>query len=80
MVLVLVLLDKMLTNYHNIDLLHLLIPKSLILHTLRDPLNTLLSCYANHFGDAAASYTLHRWLATHSTCAPCSTSAECCST
>ena len=57
---VLVLLDKMLTNYHNIGLLHLLFPKSLILHTVRDPLDTLLSCYANRFGDAAASYTLYR--------------------
>jgi tetratricopeptide (TPR) repeat protein len=53
------IVDKMLTNYLNIGLIHLVFPRAIILHTVRDPLDTLFSCYANRFGDPSASYTLH---------------------
>lgn len=53
------IVDKMLTNYVNIGLIHLVFPRAIILHTVRDPLDTLFSCYANRFGDPSAAYTLH---------------------
>lgn len=45
------IVDKMLLNYRNIPLIHLLFPEAIILHTVRDPLDTLLSCMKNRFGD-----------------------------
>uniref|UniRef100_A0A7S3HRU6 protein-tyrosine sulfotransferase n=1 Tax=Spumella elongata TaxID=89044 RepID=A0A7S3HRU6_9STRA len=53
------IVDKMLTNYVNIGLIHLVFPKAIILHTIRDPMDTLYSCYSTRFGDPAAVYTLH---------------------
>jgi tetratricopeptide (TPR) repeat protein len=49
--------DKMLLNYRNIGFIHLMFPHSIILHTVRDPLDTLWSCITHRFGDASA-YTL----------------------
>lgn len=53
-----VLVDKMLGNYRNVGLLHLVFPKNaLIVHTLRDPIDTLLSCIKARLGENAI-YTL----------------------
>lgn len=51
------IVDKMLLNYLNIALIHLVFPDAIILHTVRDPLDTLWSCMKNRFGDLSA-YTL----------------------
>lgn len=48
------LIDKMLGNYKNIPLIHLMFPNAIILHLVRDPLDTLLSCLKNQFSDASA--------------------------
>jgi tetratricopeptide (TPR) repeat protein len=41
------IVDKMLSNFVNIGLIHMVFPRAIILHTIRDPLDTLFSCYAN---------------------------------
>lgn len=43
--------DKMLFNYRNIGFIHLLFPQAAILHTVRDPMDTLLSCFTQKFDD-----------------------------
>lgn len=45
------LVDKMLFNYRNLGFIHLLFPKATVLHTVRDPMDTLLSCYTHKFDD-----------------------------
>lgn len=52
------IVDKMLTNYRHIGLLHWVFPQALILHTVRDPIDTLLSCIRHRFADDHAAYTL----------------------
>eukprot|EP01036_Dinobryon_divergens_P022684 gene22684-30966_t len=51
-------IDKMLFNYRNIGLIHLVYPNALILHTVRDPMDTLFSCYKNKFDDGGLEWTL----------------------
>lgn len=41
--------DKMLTNYFNVGFIHMLFPKALILHVIREPLDTLFSAYKHDF-------------------------------
>jgi tetratricopeptide (TPR) repeat protein len=41
--------DKMLFNFLNIGFIHLFFPNALIIHTVRDPLDTILSCYRTNF-------------------------------
>ncbi len=41
--------DKMLGNFLRLGLIALLFPKARIIHCLRDPLDTCLSCYFQHF-------------------------------
>ncbi|RYG66410.1 sulfotransferase, partial [archaeon] len=48
------IVDKMLLNFRNIALIHLMFPHAVILHTVRDPLDTLLSCLSNRFGDQSS--------------------------
>lgn len=43
--------DKMLFNYRNIGFIHLLFPDAIILHTVRDPMDTLFSCFTQKFDD-----------------------------
>mmetsp|Transcript_2943 Transcript_2943/g.4462 ORF Transcript_2943/g.4462 Transcript_2943/m.4462 type:complete len:1306 (-) Transcript_2943:83-4000(-) len=45
------MVDKMLFNYRNIGFIHLLFPHAVILHTVRDPMDTLLSCFTHKFDD-----------------------------
>ena len=39
------MVDKMLGNYKNLALIHLVFPNAIILHTVRDPMDTLFSCH-----------------------------------
>lgn len=52
------IVDKMLLNYRAVGLIHLLFPHAIILHTFRDPLDTLVSCLRHRFSDDQSSYTL----------------------
>ena len=53
------IIDKMLLNYRSIGMIHLLFPKAAIIHLVRDPMDTLLSCYKTRFTDESSIYTLH---------------------
>lgn len=43
--------DKMLVNFWNLGLIALLFPRAKIIHCLRDPRDTCVSCYTNRFTD-----------------------------
>jgi len=53
------LIDKVLTNYFLIGLIHLLFPHAIIINMVRDPLDILYSCYSTRFGSPSSSYTLY---------------------
>ena len=44
--------DKLLANFLLVGLIHLVFPNARIIHTLRDPLDTCLSCFATHFAES----------------------------
>ena len=50
--------DKMLFNYRNLGFIHLVFPNALILHTIRDPMDTMFSCYKHKFDDIGLEWTL----------------------
>lgn len=50
--------DKMLFNYRNVGFIHLLFPNAIILHTVRDPMDVLFSCYKNKFDDRGLEWSL----------------------
>jgi len=50
--------DKMLFNYRNIGFIHLTFPNAVILHTIRDPMDTLLSCFKHKFDDGGLEWSL----------------------
>lgn len=52
------IIDKMLFNYNNVGFIHLVYPNALILHTVRDPMDTLLSCYSHKFDDEGLEWVL----------------------
>jgi tetratricopeptide (TPR) repeat protein len=49
--------DKMLTNYNNVGIIHLVYPNALILHVARNPMDTLLSAYKHEFPSGMLDYT-----------------------
>jgi Sulfotransferase family len=49
--------DKMLTNYFNIGFIHMLYPKALILHVVREPMDTIFSAYKHEFPAGGLEYT-----------------------
>lgn len=51
-------IDKMLMNYMNIGFIHLFFPDALIIHIVRDPLDTAVSCYRMNFGHRNLAWTL----------------------
>jgi len=51
--------DKMVGNYFNIGLIHLVFPNAIIINMVRDPLDTLYSCYTTRFGVDSMKYTLY---------------------
>ncbi|MFI5019025.1 MAG: sulfotransferase, partial [Dongiales bacterium] len=48
--------DKLLENYLNIGLIHLVLPRARIIHVRRDPLDVCVSCFAINFS-AGLTYT-----------------------
>ena len=42
-------IDKMLANYMFVGMIHLMFPKAVILHSVRDPVDTCLACYRQLF-------------------------------
>jgi tetratricopeptide (TPR) repeat protein len=67
--------DKMLRNYMDIGLIHLMLPKATILHSVRDPVDTCLACYRQLFetghevsydlGDIGREYVRYREMMDH---------------
>ena len=51
------LVDKMLTNYYNVGFIHLLYPNALILHVMREPMDTIFSAYKHEFPGGSLEYT-----------------------
>jgi tetratricopeptide (TPR) repeat protein len=43
-------IDKMLGNYINIGVIHLALPNAIVVHSVRDPVDTCLSCFRQLFG------------------------------
>ncbi len=41
--------DKLPSNYYHLGLIHLMLPNAKIIHSLRDPMDTCFSCYAQLF-------------------------------
>jgi tetratricopeptide (TPR) repeat protein len=53
------IVDKSLINFLHVGLIHLALPEARIIHTLRDPVDTCLSCFSHLFaGDHPYSYDL----------------------
>ena len=50
--------DKMLANFLYVGLIRLILPNARIIHTLRDPVDTCLSCFSRLFVDLPFSYDL----------------------
>lgn len=50
--------DKMPGNFHHLGLIQLLFPKARVIHCVRDPMDTCLSCYTNRLMGHAYSYDL----------------------
>ena len=44
--------DKLLANFLLVGLIHLVFPNARIIHTMRDPLDTCLSCFGTHFAES----------------------------
>lgn len=49
--------DKMLTNYVNVGFIHFLFPNALILHVIREPMDTLFSAFKHEFPPGSLDYT-----------------------
>jgi tetratricopeptide (TPR) repeat protein len=49
--------DKMTGNFNLAGLIHLTLPNAAIIHTLRDPIDTCISCFSKLFGDGQLQYT-----------------------
>lgn len=43
---------------NNVGFIHLLYPNASILHTMRDPMDTLFSCYKHKFDDSGLEWSL----------------------
>jgi tetratricopeptide (TPR) repeat protein len=54
------MVDKMLFNYRNIGFIHLVYPNAVILHTIRDPMDTILSCYTHKFDDIGLTWSINQ--------------------
>jgi tetratricopeptide (TPR) repeat protein len=49
--------DKMLSNYFNVGFIHLLFPEALILHVVREPMDTIFSAFKHEFPPGTLDYT-----------------------
>src|SRR5262249_21650195 len=43
--------DKRVSNYYFVGLIHLALPQARIIHAVRNPLDTCISCFSKHFID-----------------------------
>ena len=58
-----VIVDKALSNYQLLQLAHRILPKVKIVHCIRDPIDTCLSCFCTNFSQAHGFSTRLEWLA-----------------
>ncbi len=68
-------IDKMLGNYVNIGVIHLMFPRAIILHSVRDPVDNCLACFRKLFrtgnefsydlADIGAQYVRYREMMAH---------------
>jgi Sulfotransferase family len=49
--------DKMPGNFNLAGLIHLALPNASIIHTVRDPVDTCISCFSKLFGEGELTYT-----------------------
>ena len=49
--------DKMLTNYMNVGFIHMLFPNALILHVIREPMDSVFSAFKHDFPPGTLDYT-----------------------
>jgi len=49
--------DKMLSNYRNLGFIHLLFPKALIIHVIREPMDVVFSSFKHDFSAGALDHT-----------------------
>ena len=49
--------DKMLSNYMNVGFIHLLFPNALILHVVREPMDSIFSAFKHDFPPGGFDYT-----------------------
>ena len=49
--------DKMTGNFNFAGLIHLSLPNALIIHTIRNPVDTCISCFSKLFNDGTLNYT-----------------------
>ena len=52
------IVDKMLFNYNNLGMLHMIFPNAPIIHMMRDPMDTLFSCYKHKFDEEGLRWSL----------------------
>ena len=50
-------IDKRLWNFRNLGVIQSMLPQSYIIHVIRDPLDTLLSCYKTQFKGSAGEWS-----------------------
>jgi Sulfotransferase family len=51
------IVDKMLVNFRYAGLIHLAFPNARIIHAMRDPVDTCLSCFSHSFGEGDVDYS-----------------------
>ena len=49
--------DKMPSNFYYLGLIHLALPGAKIIHAMRDPMDSCVSCFTRHFTDPAMGFT-----------------------
>lgn len=52
------IVDKMLFNFRNIGFIHLVFPRAVIIHTVRNFWDVIFSCYRHKFEDSGLEYSL----------------------
>ena len=52
------IVDKMLFNYNNLGMLHMIFPNAPVIHMVRDPMDTLFSCYKHKFDEDGLRWSL----------------------
>lgn len=53
------IVDKMLFNYRSIGFIHYVYPEAVILHMVRDPMDTILSCFTHKFDHYGLEWSMN---------------------